>query len=253
MVSQVLLIGIISGVFLVGIGIGYAVFQANSTPMMMTQQQMTQMMNNPQMMTQWHQTMMDNPQVMNNWMNTMMNNPSMMNNMMGPMMNNPQLSQHMYGMMFQNKQFMQNMMNNTQFQNQWMMNPKLPSSDEAITPFEGMVTDYSSLVDAIKSRGVLVEVRETIPAESSSFSVPIQVISIGGEDIQIYEFPSEPDAQAASLIVSEDGTEIGTSIITWMSTPHFYTTGKLIVQYVGQNPEIMNLLESFLGQQFAGM
>jgi hypothetical protein len=132
-------------------------------------------------------------------------------------------------------------------------NPKLPSSDEPITPFEGAVTDYSSLVDAIKSRGLLVEVRETISAESSPFSVPIQVITVGGEDIQVYEFPSEPDAQTASLIVSEDGTEIGTSIIRWMGTPHFYTNGKLIVQYIGENPEIMNLLESFFGQQFAGM
>src|SRR3990170_1601492 len=29
--------------------------------------------------------------------------------------------------------------------------PKLPSSDEPIIPFDGMVTDYSSLVDAISS------------------------------------------------------------------------------------------------------
>lgn len=124
MVSQTLLIGIIVGVFFAGIGIGYAVLQSNTTSMM-TPQQMTQMMNNPQMMNQLHQTMMNNPQAMNNWMNTMMNNPSMMNQMMTPMMNDPQFSQQMYGMMFQNQQFMQNMMNNTQFQNQWMMNPNM--------------------------------------------------------------------------------------------------------------------------------
>ncbi len=129
MVSQTLLIGIIVGVFLVGIGIGYAVLQSNTTvPMMMTPQQMTQMMSNPQQMTQWHQTMMNNPQAMNQWMNTMMQNPNMMNQWMGSMMNNPQLSQQMYGMMFQNQQFMQNMMNNTQFQNQWMMNPNMMGS-----------------------------------------------------------------------------------------------------------------------------
>ena len=154
MVSQYIWIGIIVGVFFAGIGIGYAALQSNTTvPMMMTPQQMQQMMNNPKQMTQWHQTMMDNPQAMNNWMNTMMNdpnrmnqmmgmmmqnpqfgnwmmgnmmnNPNRMNNMMAPMMNDPQLSQQMYGMMFQNQQFMQNMMNNTQFQNQWMMNPSM--------------------------------------------------------------------------------------------------------------------------------
>lgn len=131
--------------------------------------------------------------------------------------------------------------------------PKLPSSDEPIIPFEGMTTDYSSLVNAIKSRGVLVEHIDEIASESSSFSVPIHVISVGGVDVQIYEFVSESDAKAASLTVSEDGTEIGLSIIRWMDEPHFYTNGKLIVQYIGHNPEIMNMLESFLGKQFAGM
>jgi len=130
---------------------------------------------------------------------------------------------------------------------------KLPSSDEPITSSDGIVTDYISLVDAIKSRGVLVKYIEEIAAEGSSFSVPIKVISVGGADIQVYEFQSESDAQVSSLMISEDGTEIGTSIIRWIDTPHFYTKGKIIVLYVGQNPEITNLLESFLGTQFAGM
>jgi hypothetical protein len=126
-INQYIWIGITIGVFLAGIGIGYAIVQQSTpaTSMMMTPQQMQQMMNNPQYMTQWHQTMMNNPQAFNNWMNTMMNNPQLMQNMMSPMMNNPQLSQQMYGMMFQNQQFMRNMMNNTQFQNQWMMNPNM--------------------------------------------------------------------------------------------------------------------------------
>lgn len=130
---------------------------------------------------------------------------------------------------------------------------KLPSSDEPITPFDGIVTDYPTLIAAIQSRGVLVEPVEEIPSESSSFSVPTKVISVGGTDVQVFEFASESDTTAASLTISKDGTEIGTSIIRWMDTPHFYTNGKLIVLYVGQNPEIVNLLESFLGKQFAGM
>ena len=130
---------------------------------------------------------------------------------------------------------------------------KLPSSDEPIIPFNGMATDYSSLINAIQSRGVLVDLIDEIASEISSFSVPIKVISIGGADVQVFEFANESDANTASLTISKDGTEIGTSIIRWIDTPHFYTNGKLIVLYVGHNPEIMNLLESFLGKQFAGM
>lgn len=129
---------------------------------------------------------------------------------------------------------------------------KLGSHDEPIVPFEGTVTDYTSLVQVIKSRGILVENVDEIAAESSSFSVPTRVISVGGADVQVFEFQNESDAKTASLIVSEDGTEIGTSMITWIGPPHFYTQGKLIVLYVGENPEISNLLEDLLGSQFAG-
>lgn len=108
MVSQAVLIGIAVGVFFAGLGIGYALLQSSvpSTPMMMTPQQMQQMMNNPQTMNQWHQQMMQNPQTMNQWMNTMMNDP--------------QLRQQMYSQMMQHNQFMQGMMSSPQFQQNWM-------------------------------------------------------------------------------------------------------------------------------------
>lgn len=134
-----------------------------------------------------------------------------------------------------------------------LKNPKLPSHEKPVTPFEGMVADYASLLDAIESHGILVQHKEDLAAESSPFSVPIRVVSVGGADIQVFEFQNELDAEVASFTVSEDGTEIGTSIIRWMDAPHFYAKGKIIVLYVGQNPEIMNLLESLLGKQFAGM
>lgn len=136
---------------------------------------------------------------------------------------------------------------------QYVLKPKLPSHDKPVLPFDGAVTDYASLVEAIESRGILVQHKEDISAESSAFSVPIRVISVGGADVQVFEFKDESEAGASSLTVSGDGTEIGTSIIRWMDTPHFYKKGNLIVLYVGQNPETTNLLESLLGNQFAGM
>ncbi|MFB5628302.1 MAG: hypothetical protein ACE5R5_08930 [Nitrosarchaeum sp.] len=130
---------------------------------------------------------------------------------------------------------------------------KLQSSDGPVVSFDGMATNYSTLIKAFQSRGLLVELIEEIPSEGSTFSVPTKVISVGGTDVQVFEFQSEFDAKTVSLTVSSDGTEIGLSIIRWIDTPHFYTNGNLIVLYVGHNPEILNLLESFLGPQFAGM
>lgn len=155
MTNQYLWLGIVIGVFIAGLGIGYAINQYTVTPNMMAQN-MQQMMLNPaqrqQMMNQW----MQNPQAMNDWMGNMMSNPqamqklhdimmndpthmqkmheTMMNNpqhmqtmagMMGPgmvnyMMNDTNLSQQMMSTMMQNHQFMQGMMTNSQFQQNWM-------------------------------------------------------------------------------------------------------------------------------------
>ncbi|WP_100182110.1 hypothetical protein [Candidatus Nitrosotenuis aquarius] len=142
MTSQYVWIGIAVGVFFAGLGIGYATFSANQPAnfMHMNPQQMQQMMNNPQMMTQWHQTMMSNPQAMNTWMNTMMSdpqamqqmhnmmasNPQHMQTMMGPMMNtmmgDPVMQQQMMNMMMGNQGMMDAMM-----QNQPMMNMMMGS------------------------------------------------------------------------------------------------------------------------------
>lgn len=129
--------------------------------------------------------------------------------------------------------------------------PKLQSNNDPISTFEGKVKDYSSLIAAIKSRGILVNEIEIL--DDSFFSVPIKVISVGGIDLQVYEFNTKSDMETAMRIVSSDGTEIGLSVIRWMDVPHFYSQDQIIVQYIGQNPEILNLLDSLLGKQFAGM
>lgn len=129
--------------------------------------------------------------------------------------------------------------------------PKLPSSNEPVTEFDGEVIDYESLILALESKGL--SVKQTDEIEDSVFTVPIKVISVGGMDLQVYEFESESDTESAREIVSPDGTEIGLSIIRWMDVPHFYSQGKIIVQYIGHNPEMLNLLDSLLGNQFAGM
>ena len=113
MTNQYLWVGITIGVFIAGLGIGYAINQYTVTPNMMAQN-MQPMMSNPQAMQQMHDMMMNNPQHMQTMMNTM--GPTIMNNMM----NNPQMNQQMLGMMMQNQQFMHRMMTNSQFQQNWM-------------------------------------------------------------------------------------------------------------------------------------
>lgn len=52
--------------------------------------------------------------------------------------------------------------------------------------------------------------------------------------------------------VSSDGSSVGTSMMLWMDTQHFYKTGHIIVIYIGSDEKILNLLQTVIGPQFAG-
>lgn len=46
--------------------------------------------------------------------------------------------------------------------------------------------------------------------------------------------------------------QIGTSMVTWIDTPHFYEAGRIIVLYLGNDQTILGLLNKVIGAQFAG-
>jgi len=52
--------------------------------------------------------------------------------------------------------------------------------------------------------------------------------------------------------VAPDGRSMGTAMVTWVASPHFYMSGTLIVLYVGDDAALQTLLEEALGPQFAG-
>jgi len=140
MVSQYIWIGIVVGVFFVGIGVSYAIFSSTYDPTTMkfgNQQLFEQMTSqNPTMMGNWMETMMQdaqfhdqmmdymakNPEQMNQWMihdpkhveemsSAMRENHDFMMEMMSVILNDPDLRLQMMGHMTENQEAME-MMNN---------------------------------------------------------------------------------------------------------------------------------------------
>ncbi len=103
---------------------------------------------------------------------------------------------------------------------------------------------------ALRADGAMVEIAEQINQEF--FSVPAQRFVVNGEDVQVLAYATENAASQDAARVSADGYEIGTTMVTWITTPHFFQCGKLIVLYVGDGAELLTLLEGHLGAQFAG-
>lgn len=125
-----------------------------------------------------------------------------------------------------------------------------PATGEPPVSHGGDVTGYVTLLDALRAAGAQVE-----PGESLSqpfFEPQAQIISVNGHDVQVFEFADAVTAEAAAETVSADGTSVGTSMMTWMDTPHFFRVDKLILLYVGSDQATLELLQEVAGPQFAG-
>lgn len=107
----------------------------------------------------------------------------------------------------------------------------------------------ASVAGRLEAMGL--EVADVGVISQSFMPVEGSVITADGQGVQIYEFQSEKAAGAFASTVSRDGTQIGTSIATWIDTPHFYESGRLIVIYVGSSGRIDKALSSFMAK-FAG-
>jgi hypothetical protein len=114
----------------------------------------------------------------------------------------------------------------------------------------GAVEGYASLVDALRVAGATVESGDEV--EQAFFAVMGQIIKVNGADVQVFEYETAEAMEAEAAQVAEDGGSIGTSMVSWMATPHFYKAGRILVLYVGDDQAILDLLEGALGPQFAG-
>lgn len=81
-------------------------------------------------------------------------------------------------------------------------------------------------------------------------------IKIGDEILTIYLFNSNEDMEKEAKNIDKFGSgyDNGSSAkhVSWVSHPHFYKKGRIIVQYIGVNEKIITDLKDILGEQFAG-
>jgi hypothetical protein len=106
------------------------------------------------------------------------------------------------------------------------------------------------LLAALRDKGVEAERGDSV--EQPFFSVIGTYVNFNEESVQVFEYDSAETMESDAVLVDASGSPIGTSMVSWVATPHFYKKGRLLVLYVGDNPETVQTLESVLGPQFAG-
>lgn len=118
------------------------------------------------------------------------------------------------------------------------------------SPEPAAVEDQASFIAALEAAGATVETAE--PISQPIFSVEGSIIKINGADVQVFEYENTEDMELDSSQIAPDGSSNAITMITWVDTPHFYKTGRIIALYVGSDETVLSLLESALGAQFAG-
>jgi hypothetical protein len=108
----------------------------------------------------------------------------------------------------------------------------------------------AEFLEDLKAQGVEAETGD--PIEQAFFSVIGTSVNFNSESIQVFEYDSAETMESDAVLVDASGSPIGTSMVTWIATPHFYKKGRILVLYIGDNAETIELLERVLGPQFAG-
>ncbi len=108
----------------------------------------------------------------------------------------------------------------------------------------------ATLISDLKGAGAEVQMGGTLG--QPFFSVEARILKVNGEEVQVFEYPYASTADAQAARVSSTGSTVGTSMISWVNTPHFFKKSGLIVLYVGKNQSILDALKKVLGEQFAG-
>jgi hypothetical protein len=124
-----------------------------------------------------------------------------------------------------------------------------PVEQPAVVSHGDQTGGYVALVDALRAAGP--EVAPSGQVDQPFFSVKGQVVTVDGQEVQIFEYPDVAAAEAEAALISPNASSVGTSMMTWAATPHFYALDRLIVLYVGDDQAAVAVLNEVLGQPVA--
>ena len=113
-----------------------------------------------------------------------------------------------------------------------------------------VVEDQASLLCGLEAAGMAAEVGDTVIQDF--FTPEGQIIRVNDQDLQVFEYETVDEMESEAAQVAPDGGSVGTSMMMWMDSPHFYKTGRIIVLYIGSDQNTLDLLQKVIGSQFAG-
>lgn len=105
----------------------------------------------------------------------------------------------------------------------------------------GLPDDLDEVMRVLNETGATLELGDAV--QQDYLSVPGQILTINGEEVEIYAYNSAEDVEIQISQLPQNDPE---------SEPHFYRLGSMLVRYAGADPAVRDLLENVLGASAAG-
>jgi hypothetical protein len=121
------------------------------------------------------------------------------------------------------------------------------------SPVEIPGPETGALTSTLQRQGASVALAEVMSASAHPyFRVQAARFVLNGENLYVFEYENSAATTSEASRIGPDGTSVGTTQVSWISDPHFFRSGRLIVLYVGREASILVLLQDVLGQQIGG-
>lgn len=103
------------------------------------------------------------------------------------------------------------------------------------SPADGTaVRTIEDVIAALRAAGLAVE-RTDQTVEQPFFAVPATILRVNGQDLQVFVYPTVAARTADSDQISADGTQIGTSMVSWIAKPHFTAVDNVLTLFVSND------------------
>ncbi len=110
----------------------------------------------------------------------------------------------------------------------------------------------NQLVSSLRTKSLNVSISgETSPSANGYFSVASTDLRVENDLLKVFEYGTAREMDADARFVSSEGQPNPRAGIGWISKPHFYKHGQIIVLYIGCNKEIVEVLDELLGPAIA--
>ncbi|WP_024616011.1 hypothetical protein [Clostridium sp. Ade.TY] len=115
--------------------------------------------------------------------------------------------------------------------------------------------NLTSLKDDLKAKGFEPKEKESKNnAMEKLFSVSGKILSIKNGEIYVYEYNKDQKDKLKNDLnsIQNNNSIMNGGDIKWNVSPHFYSKGRVVVVYDGNNQEILNALSEIMGMPLVG-